>query len=244
MPKISIMAGNPKVEMDENGQLQIDPQLKAFEEAMKIVSDCRDQISKIVLLFDHPGLFKKQFLDTTLDFGSKKKNKKAFEHLKLSHLLPEIRNAYAPLAAKYGVALDQISVLTEDRCRLIIMSQPMDMENKKRCFSRRIKGRSCDQASCGIPDPDDNEIVEGDKVNCAAITAAAIQTLASGLSPEDKIITCWEHHPLRVNPYIIQRGTTLAFSIFGIKNRVEQHMLFHTPNRTISTTVNYDPENL
>jgi hypothetical protein len=244
MPKIAIMAGNPKVEMGENRQVQIDPQLKAFEEAMKIVSECREQISKIILLFDHPGVFKKQFLDTTLDFGSKKKNKKAFEHLRLSHLLPEIRKVYEPLAAKYGVAPEQVAVLTEDRCRLIIMNQPMDMENKKRCFGKRVKGRSCDQATCGIPDPDDDEIAEGEKVNCAAITAAAIQTLAKGLNPEDKIITCWEHHPLRVNPYIIQRGTTLAFRIFEIKNQVEQRMLFNTPNRTICTTVNYKPENL
>ncbi len=231
--KIAILAGNPRVGLDKNGGLLIDPQLEAFEEALKIAADCRDQIAKIVVLFDHRRGFKKRFVDETLEFASKKQKKKAFDHLKMSHLLPEIRNVYEGLAQKYGVALDQINVLSEDMCRLEIFKRMEGNQELKKFATNKREQVCTGEKSCSVggscgssdweEDVDDQEVPElrPERVSCPGIAAAAISYLAKGLNQDDKIITCWQYDQNRVNSRNVIVGSQIARNLLGVENPIE-----------------------
>ncbi len=95
---LAIMAGNPKVELLDNGDVSIDSQLLAFEAAMKIVQKCRNQVKKIAVVFDHKGLFRDQFFDKTVSYPSKKAIYHAKKHLRLSALHPTIQETYKEVA--------------------------------------------------------------------------------------------------------------------------------------------------
>lgn len=231
--KIAILAGNPRVGLDKKGDLLIDPQLEAFEEALKIAADCRDQVAKIVILFDHRRVFKKRFVDATLEFPSKKQKKRAFDHLKLSHLLPQIRRVYEEAAQKYGVELNQINVLSEDLCRLdIFRRMEASVELRKLATSEReqmySREKSCSAEGGCVgsdweEDVDDQEIPElsSERISCPGIAAAAIAYLAKGLKQDDKIITCWQYDKRRVNSRNVIVGTQMARHLLGVDNPIE-----------------------
>jgi hypothetical protein len=231
--KIAILAGCPRVGIDKNGELLIDPQLEAFEEAMKIVSDCREQVTKIVMLFDHRRIFRKRFVDKTLDFGSNSKKNKAFKHLRMSHLLSQVRRVYEEMAQRYKVPLDQIRVLSEDMCRLEIFRRAQSNRDLK-MWATGPRGEECAENKacsngCGLDDGRWEEDVDGEetpelqdeRVTCPGIAAAAITYLAKGLEKKDSIITCWQYDPKRVTPRIVVVGTQIATEIMGVENPLE-----------------------
>lgn len=207
--KLSILAGNPKVELID-GQVQIDPQLPAFEEAMKVAQESRDRIAKIAVAFDHKALFRNQFVGSDL-------SNRRLKHLRLADLKPEIKSAYEETATRYGVDLSEISVISEDICRAKVVQQTgykinsADMSG----FAFTERGQKCTEEACDKSDL---------KVNCRGITAAIIHTLSKGA---DEIQTFWVYDPVRVKPETISQGTVLAGDIFGVKIPIQQTLIFN-----------------
>lgn len=219
MNKISILAGNPKVELID-GQVKIDPQIAAFEEAMKVVANCRERIAKIGIAFDHIGLFRSQFVDPTQNLSNKK-----LRHLRLSYLKPEIREIYQVTAEKYGVQLNEISVISEDVCRARVVNKLAGKINPDVFVERNV---GCNGDACALPETDEKSDF---KVNCRGITAAIIDSLAKDA---DEVKTFWVFDPLRVKPAIITQGTELARIVFGTTAQVEQNVIW--PNGRIFTS--------
>ncbi|MEK9166969.1 MAG: hypothetical protein AAB836_01565 [Patescibacteria group bacterium] len=211
--KLSILAGNPKVELIE-GQVQIDPQLPAFEEAMKLAQECRDRIAKIAIAFDHKALFRNQFVGYEL-------SNRRMKHLRLADLKPEIVSVYEEAAADYGVNLSGISVISEDICRAKVVQQtgykinPTDMSG----FAFTERGQKCNEEACDKSD-DKSDL----KVNCRGITAAIIHSLSKDT---DEIQTFWVYDPVRVKPETISQGTVLARDLFGVKIPIQQTLIFN-----------------
>lgn len=214
--KLSILAGNPKVELID-GQVQIDPQLPAFEEAMKVAQECRDRIAKIAVAFDHQSLFRNQFV------GSELSNRR-MKHLRLSDLKSEITSAYEETATRYGIDLSTISVISEDICRAKVVQQtgykinPADMSG----FAFAERGQKCTEDACDKSDL---------KVNCRGITAAIIHSLSKGA---DEIQTFWAYDPVRVKPETISQGTVLAGDLFGVKVPIKQTLILPNGKKFIT----------
>lgn len=219
MNRISILAGNPKVELID-GQIKVEPQIAAFEEAMKVVVNCRERIAKIGVAFDHTGLFRNQFVDPDQKLSNKK-----LRHLKLSYLRPEIREIYQATAEKYGVNLSDISVISEDVCRARVVNKLSGKINPDVFVERNI---GCNGDACVLPETAEKSDF---KVNCRGIAAAIIDTLAKDA---DEVRTYWVFDPVRVKPATITQGTELAKTVFGTTVKVEQNIIW--PNGKIHTT--------
>lgn len=202
------------------GKLKVDAQIMAFEEAMKVVAECRTKIAKIGIAFDHMGLFRKQFVDNTLGL-----TRKRLKHLKLSDLKPEIREAYESIAAKYGVALNEISVISEDICRARVVNKLGSQINRNAFVERNLE---CSGETCNLPEESERSDF---KVNCRGIAAAIIDSLAKD---SNEVKTFWVYDAVRVKPATITQGTELAREIFEISIPVEQNIIW--PNGTIHTT--------
>ncbi|MBA9076556.1 hypothetical protein [Rufibacter quisquiliarum] len=111
---ISIFAGNSRVSLDETNRILVEPQLMAFDAALKRASDLRMQVNSlpyISIAFDHKGIFRKQFLKSGLTNSQKR-------HPKLSQLTHEIVTLFEPYALKYAIALSDITVIHEDSARM------------------------------------------------------------------------------------------------------------------------------
>ena len=218
MNKLSILAGNPKVEINE-GRIEIDPQLSAFEEAMKVVSTSRNRIEKIGIAFDHKGLFRNQFVDPSLGLSNRR-----LKHLKLADLRREIISVYEDIAYAYGVSLENISVFSEDVCRAKVVNQ---LAGRMHPYLLVERGVQCEDTSCNTY----NARPESDfKVNCRGITAAIIAGLAINT---DEIHTFWSFDPVRVKPATITQGSELAREIFDVRIPIFQNIIW--PNGKINT---------
>lgn len=206
MNKVSVLGGNPKVEVREGSIVVSDPQMLAFQEAMKLVASIRDRVHRIAVAFDHKGIFGDQFVDS-----SKVTSRRQRKHLRLSQVHPDIRTQYADLAAQHGVDLNDISVITEDFARLAIMQRTKD----HRVYSVRPQCNGDD--ACGVDEERDEM-----KVNCRGMAAAIVEKVARD---SDEAHTFWVYDKKRVDPVVITMGTELAYELLGVRAKIQQHMI-------------------
>ncbi|WP_211232374.1 hypothetical protein [Pseudomonas cremoricolorata] len=110
---LSILAGNSRVFRDAQGVISVQPQLHAFDAALRLACAhlARYQESpRLSVAFDHCGIFRLQFLDEGLSNAQKRRPR-------LSQLHPVIRDIFQPIADHHGIALSDIWAIHEDSAR-------------------------------------------------------------------------------------------------------------------------------
>lgn len=222
---IVVLAGNPLVGILEDGSLRHEPHLLAFEEAMKFVAQIRDQVSKIYIAFDHAGSFDPFVRDGT----SVRKRKKPV----LASLLPEIADAYAPIAHANGISIEDISVITESSARMAMLQMEPDLPPSLRHFIGRKSPTMCNKETCRIDEDEDDEKM---RISCSAITAEIIRRMTTH---GDRLETFWEFDPVRCRPGVIFSGAELAKSMSEALRimhevRIHQRLLLRRPDGTLA----------
>ena len=174
---LSIMAGNPKVEIRKNGRIKIDPQLTAFEAALHLASERREQIGRIYVAFDHTGQFRDHFLRKNI----------SQEEPSLADCMTGITDTYRPIAEKYETSLDDIGIITEEYARATMLAlQPtlaFPFNRVAGVMTKPLCEKECHPGE-QIEEPDDRV-----KITCKGITAAIIERLAR---KGDDIELFWE----------------------------------------------------
>lgn len=110
---VSILAGNSRVLIDDDGEIVVEPQLNAFASALKFARRCYSTqgiTPKISVAFDHHGIFRKQFLIANLTNSQKRRPR-------FSHLHVDIQQVFSALANQYHIPLNEIYAIHEDSAR-------------------------------------------------------------------------------------------------------------------------------
>lgn len=218
--KISIMAGNPKVEVLADGSIKLEPHLEAFETALRLVSETREKIGKIYITFDHIGRFNKNFLRKGISRENKKKPS-------LADCVPEITETYRPLADRHGVVLEDIEILTEEYVRAIMRSLYSSIASPFRGVAGSMVQPLCEK-ECRVGEKNDEEPEDKLRISCKGIVAAIIERLARH---SDDIHLFWEYDPVRCKPFTITGGAVLAEKIFPLHGkRFTNTMIFPMHN--------------
>jgi hypothetical protein len=154
-----ILAGNSRVELVGGSECRVDAQLHAFDAALIRADEFRALTGELPVLsiaFDHPGVFRKQFLREGLTNSRKR-------HPRLSDLRPEITDIFAGVAMANGISLDDILVIHEDSARtqieyLITTTPPTQAVLRRLIVQADSNG--------GYDNGDDRP-----KITCAALTS-------------------------------------------------------------------------
>lgn len=227
MTHIAILAGNPRINATR-AELEIDPQIDAFNLALAFACSRRDRIAYICVAIDHPGIFQKHkiFLDPGISLSCRERR-----HLKLSHLHPYVRSQYEHIAYYWGFALSDIAVITEDTLRADIYQ--LVSRTDKRIFGLHEDSDSlqdtCSTSILGSKGelPKRNPL----RVSCQGITAAIIRRLNTKQVTE--VRTFWQFNLLRTDPSVIENGTRLAIEVFGITSALVQTMILRNPDNSL-----------
>lgn len=223
---VAFLAGNPRVTKLPDGTIDIDPQLEAFDECLKIVAACRERVAGIYIAFDHIGKFRNSFLDTTNP--SKPLTKREKTKPRMSNLAPEIRAHYEPIAAKYGIALDNIHVITEEWCRLA-MFEEAKTSDLRNLFTSTGKSK-CQKGICATEEIiNDENNDQRTRINCRGITAAIFKRLIENATCVEAV---WKFDKLRCKPDVLLSGIILAKQLWNAAETatITNHILFPKPN--------------
>ncbi|HUA79925.1 MAG TPA: hypothetical protein VL997_06100 [Dyella sp.] len=157
-PQISILAGNSRLDVGDDGVIKIEAQHEAFRAGLIRADEIRRQSGKlppISIAFDHKGVFRRQFLRDGLS-NSRKRNPR------LSDLRTEIVDLFAPPAQALAMPLEHILVIHEDSARThaehVLNTMPMPAEVRHRMVVTPTERPACGASS-------------GAKITCAAITS-------------------------------------------------------------------------
>lgn len=155
---VSILAGNSRLDIGDDGALKIEAQHQAFRAGLIRADDIRrasGRLPPISIAFDHKGVFRRQFLRDGLS-NSRKRNPR------LSDLRGEIVDSFGPPARELGIPLEHILVIHEDSARThaehVLSSMPIPAEVR-----HRMVVASTEHPACGA--------AGGAKITCAAITS-------------------------------------------------------------------------
>lgn len=213
---ISVMAGNPKVEAFTDGSIKLEPQLEAFEAALRLVSETREKIGKIYVTFDHIGRFNKSFIRKDVSREGKRKPS-------LADCIPEITETYRPLTDSYGVMMENIGILTEEYARVVMRSLHPSITSPLRGVAGSMTQVLCEK-ECRVGEKIDEELEDKLRISCKGIVAAIIEHLARHGSD---IHLFWEYDPVRCKPFTITGGIILAEKIFPLDGkRITSTMIF------------------
>ncbi|MCX6733837.1 MAG: hypothetical protein NTX63_03405 [Candidatus Peregrinibacteria bacterium] len=213
---ISIMAGNPKVEALADGRIMLDSHLEAFEAALHLISETREKIGKIYIMFDHIGRFNKSFLRKDI-------SRKGKEKPSLADCIPEIAETYRPLADRYDVMLENVEILTEEYVRAVMRKAHPSLEAPFRGVAGSMTQPLCEK-ECRVGEKPDEETEDILKISCKGIVAEVIELLARH---GGDIHLFWEYNPVRCKPFTITGGIVLAEKIFPLDGkRITSTMIF------------------
>lgn len=156
--EVSILAGNSRLEIDDDGAVKVEAQLQAFKAGLVYADEIRrhtGQLPPISVAFDHKGVFRRQFLREGLT-NSQKRNPR------LCHLRTEIIDVFGPVADSLAISLDHILVIHEDSARThaehVLNTVPLPA-----ALRHRMAVSAPEHATCGAS--------AGAKITCAAITS-------------------------------------------------------------------------
>jgi hypothetical protein len=156
---ISILAGNSRVDRNDDGDIIVQAQLHAFDAALRFTRQCLDNGMPqpgLSVAFDHRGIFRLQFLDENLSNAQKRRPR-------LSQLHPSIRRIFQPVADKYRIALSDIHAIHEDSARQHLIHTLAREDIPERLTRRMLTDPSPTNAG-------EHQEVPGRKLTCAAIT--------------------------------------------------------------------------
>lgn len=225
---ISIMAGNPRVEVHGDGSIVLDPHLEAFDAALRLATETRDHIGGIYVAFDHIGRFRDHFVRSDISARSRRKPI-------LSDCVPEITEIYRPLADRHGIPLENIGIITEESARVIMLALHPTLASPFDRIAGSMARTICEK-ECRIGEKVDEEPEDRLRITCKGITAAIIERLARH---GDDIHLFWEYDPVRCKPFTITGGIILAEKIFPLHGkRVTNTMIFRMQDgssRSITT---------
>jgi hypothetical protein len=168
---VSVLAGNSRVYLDENSNIVIEAQLKAFEAALRFARQRREdhgRLPRLSVAFDHRGIFRLQFLAKDLTHGQKR-------HPRLSHLAPSIQQVFLPIAEKHGIPLTEIRAIHEDSARQHLVHTLATGDIPEMLKRRMVTDTPADEKSR----PDDaHQDAPTQKLTCAAITKEYFESAA------------------------------------------------------------------
>jgi hypothetical protein len=227
MPSLSVIAGNPRAELEGDEPVVTRTQAHAFRLAMRFVEARRAEVAKIGIAFDHSGMFIRQFLDPAQSQTDRMKRRPT-----LAHVHPALRMPYAEIAAEHGVAPEDIRIYGEDVSRSI-----MRQHHPRSPYAFSESPACCDAGIC-----DSAESAESDwKVNCRGIMAGLMARAARDV---DELHAFWQYEPKRMEPVMMLRGTELAHEVLGVRAQVRHRMLFAVPDGLYmqESAFRFDPE--
>ncbi|MDY3572502.1 hypothetical protein [Enterobacter hormaechei] len=166
---ISILAGNSRVDRNDNGDIIVQAQLHAFDAALRFARQCLDNgmpQPRLSVAFDHHGIFRLQFLDENLSNAQKRRPR-------LNQLHPSIRRIFQPVADKYRIALSDIQAIHEDSARQHLTHILAHAHIPERLTRRMLTDPS--PANTG-----EHREAQGQKLTCAAITKEYFERAAGG----------------------------------------------------------------
>ncbi|MDE9495327.1 hypothetical protein KKJ09_17510 [Xenorhabdus bovienii] len=178
---VSILAGNSRVYYNDDGEIVVEAQLKAFEAALLFAKRRQEksgQLPKISVAFDHRGIFRLQFLSENLT-NSQKRNPR------LSQLHTSIVNVFQSIAEKHQIPLSEIYVIHEDSARQHIvhtLSLKEIPENVKQRMVSKTLADSKPQTSDALYEEPTQ------KLTCAAITKEYFERAADDFQDTDAIL--------------------------------------------------------
>lgn len=156
---ISILAGNSRVDINDNGDIIVQAQLHAFDAALRFTRHRLDNgmpRPALSVAFDHRGIFRLQFLDENLSNAQKRRPR-------LSQLHPSIRRIFQPVAEKYRIALSDIQAIHEDSARQHLSHTLAHEDIPERLTRRMLTEPPATNAG-------EHQEASGRKLTCAAIT--------------------------------------------------------------------------
>ena len=168
---VSVFAGNSRVYLDENSDIVVEAQLKAFDAALRFARqrlDDHGELPRLSVAFDHRGIFRLQFLAEGLSHGQKR-------HPRLSHLAPSIQQVFLPIAEKHRIALGEIRAIHEDSARQHLVHILATGDIPQMLKRRMVTDTAADEKS---PSPDAHHDAPAQKLTCSAITKEYFESAA------------------------------------------------------------------
>ena len=214
--KLSILAGNSRLCVDENGLIFVEAQLKAFEAALKYAKKLKDYnntLPRISVAFDHHGIFRLQFLDDNLSNSQKR-------HPRLCHLHPSIQSVFKTISDKYQIGLDEIHAIQEDSARQNLVhtlkSQDIDEAVTKRILFEESSDISSNQDSL-TQEPKQ-------KLTCAGITKEYFERAAGKNQHQSDILEVFYEDCSWSRSLAYARGLQLSH-LLGVRSGIRLNLV-------------------
>jgi len=157
----SILAGNSRLNIANDGTVEIDAQLRAFEAGIRLADHIRNltgTLPAVSIAFDHKGVFRKQFLRDGLTNRQKR-------NPKLSQLRNCIVEVFEGVAAMYNVSVSDVFVIHEDSAKFhaahLVEHANLQPDIIRRVTKEQIVDSASITSSCSL--------LSGG-ISCAAIT--------------------------------------------------------------------------
>lgn len=204
---VCILAGNSRLDVNEDQSIKVESQLHAFSAGLTfadLLRQERGELPSVSIGFDHKGTFRKHFLADGLSRSQKR-------YPRLSNLCNDVTAVYEQAAREVNVPLEHIMVIPEDSARTRMTNQLEKIELPPEIRNRLVVAIAPPQDetpnACTIGD------VTRTKINCNAMTVEYFRRAAhekEGLGGSDTLLEIFFEDDLwsRVNAWM--RGLQLT----------------------------------
>ncbi|EIC84268.1 hypothetical protein [Serratia sp. M24T3] len=215
--KISILAGNSRVSINDNNNIDIECQVAAFEAALKFAYKIREEqgyLPKISVAFDHIGIFRLQFLTEGLTNSQKR-------HPRINNLHPTIRKIYEPVSEKYQIPLDKIIAIHEDSARQHLMHIISTKDISQDIYQRLVTKVHVNEII-----KDDSIVAQAQslKLTCGAITKEYFDRAAGGKKDAHAFLDVFFEESPWSKSLIFARGIQLSH-LLGLNTAIRLNLV-------------------